>query len=64
MTDFASRKKSALPEFAPGFRYEIDMSFGLTLLPVFPIHTKSKCQFQEGQMIEYKRHYGDLELNV
>ena len=30
-------------------------------MPVFPVHTKSKYQFQEGQIVDYMRHSGDLE---
>ena len=37
-------------------RYENYISRKRTLLRVFPIHTKSKYQFQEDQIVEYKRH--------
>ena len=61
---FLPEKIIVLLEFALMLRYGIDTSLVRTLLPVFPIHTKSKYQFQEGQIVEYKCHSGDLELNV
>ena len=36
-------------------QYEIDISFKRTLLPLFQIHTKSKYQFQESQIVAYTR---------
>ena len=41
--------------------YEIHASLVRTLLPVFSVHTKSKYQFEEGQVVEYKRQSGHLE---
>ena len=58
------QKKKFLTEFALKLRYEVDISFERTLLPVFPIHTKSKYQFQDGQIVANKRQSGDLELSV
>ena len=49
MTVGLSREKSVLTAFALMLRYEIDISFKRTLLSVFPIHTKSKYQFQDWQ---------------
>ena len=45
-------------------RYQSDITVERTLSPIFPIHTKSKYLFQEGQVPEYKRQSGDLELSV
>ena len=44
--------------------YKIDTSLVRTLLPVIPIHIKSKYQFQEGKIVECKSHSSDLELEV
>ena len=37
-------------------RYEIDISIKRTFVPAFLIHTKSKYQFQECQIVEYEGH--------
>ena len=58
------QENSVLAEFAPMLRYEIDIKFERTLLPVFPNYTQSEYQFQKGQIVECKRHSGDLELSV
>ena len=54
-------QKSVLTEFALVPLYEIDTSLLRTLLAVFQIHTKSKYQSPEAQIVECKRHSGDME---